>query len=118
VTSAGGIVAAANGDQIGVITVTSSGTLQIIAPSVGKTVYVTHINLLNSGGSTLQLIQGTGATCGTGSANVTGQYPAPTLGFALDYESLAPLTLTAGKGLCLIVGSAVTGGGQVVFSQR
>lgn len=118
VNSAGTIIPAANGDQIGVISVSGAGTIQVIAPSVGKTVYVTHINDLNSGGSTLQLIQGTGAACGGSSANVTGQYPASTLGFALDYDGLAPLTLTAGNGLCLVIGSAVTGGGQVVFSQR
>jgi len=112
-----GIITDTACDLNGPVTISGSGTIQLIAPSAGKTVRVCHLDTLLSAGSTLQLLQGTGATCGTGSANIGGQYPSNILGIAEDYGTHSPLTLTISKGLCLTVGSAVTGGGIVTYAQ-
>ena len=94
------------------ISVSASGLTQILAASGSTVITVYHISLGFASGVNFQLESGTGSNCGTGTATVTGVYQA-VQGIALD----VPFTLPAGAALCINLGSAVTGGGLLIYTQ-
>jgi hypothetical protein len=98
------------------ITLTAAGTQQIVAPSAGKA-RVCGLFLEVSTGGTMTITEGTGATCGTGSTNVSGAMTLP-VGAApiLTAGSSVMQTNTTGDGLCLVSGTAVAAGWAQVES--
>ena len=98
------------------ITLAGAGTTEIVALSGATQIRICHISLSLSGSSNLTLVQGTGANCVTGPANVTGAYQS-VLAVALDFDGRSLVTLAAGQALCITNSAAVTGGGVVVYTQ-
>ena len=95
------------------VAVTSSGLTQILAASGSTVITVYHISVGFASGVNFQLESGTGSNCGTSTAAVTGVYQA-VAGIALD----VPFSLPAGTALCINLGSSVTGGGLLIYSQQ
>lgn len=90
-----------------------SGLTQILAASGTKKITVCHISAGFASGVNFQLEYGTGTNCGTGTTAVTGVYQT-IQGIALD----TPFTLPASQALCVNLGSAVAGGGILVYAQQ
>jgi hypothetical protein len=99
------------------ISLSASGNTQIIALSGSTAIRVCHISLAMASTVDLKLVRGTGTNCGTGSADMTGVYKSVG-SLALDFPAASGgLRVTAGNALCVNLGSAVTGGGLVVYAQ-
>ena len=98
------------------ITLAGAGTTQIVALSGTTQIRVCHLSLSLTGASNITLVQGTGASCGTGTAGITGAYQ-NILGLALDFEGKSLVTGTAGNALCVTNSAAVTGGGFITYAQ-
>lgn len=106
---------------------TSSGTLQLVAPSGSTQVYVCSMSIIAAATATVNLVGGTGATCTTGT-------PVAALGSttAANGMSLAAnggltfgngggtvvRTTTAGHGLCLVQSGTTALAGNVTYVQQ
>ena len=93
------------------ITIAAAGTSQIVAPSGGKLGRVCGIFLAVSTGGTLQITEGTGSTCGTGTTNISGLMTMPvgmTPMFSADSSLLQANVV--GDGICLTSTTAVAAG--------
>lgn len=96
-----------------------SGNTQLVAVSGSTTIRVCHVSWSGDTITTVKLVTGTGSTC-TSSADETGTYSGAgggVFGFAFDWGA-NPLITTSAKTLCLNLGSASTGGGTIIYSQR
>jgi hypothetical protein len=91
----------------------SSGLVQVIAGSSGKTTTIAHYDVLYASGATFQIEYGTGTNCGTGTTAISAQYPSTFLGIAID----VPFTVPSGNSVCFNIGSSITWGGFLVYSQ-
>jgi hypothetical protein len=91
----------------------TSGLVQVIAASSGKTTTISHLDVLYASGATFQLEYGTGINCGTGTTAITAQYPSTFLGVAID----VPFVVPASQAVCYNIGSSITWGGFLVYSQ-
>jgi len=100
-----------------VITISAGTDAVIAAGAAAKKTIVCHIDFVSSAAATFTIQEGTGVTCGTGTATVAGVY-ANTITFAADYGSVGSLrTATNADDLCLHSGAAVTVGGVVTYAQ-
>jgi hypothetical protein len=97
------------------IALSSSGLTQIIPASSGNTTTIFHISVLLQSAATFQLEYGTGSNCGTGTTALTGVYPSNFTGATWDPGDL-PI-VPASNAVCVNLGSSVTGGGVVTYSQ-
>ena len=101
------------------ISVSTNGTVQLVAaptlPGPGGTlqaIYVTNWNVIAGGTTNVQLVSGTGTNCGTGQANVTGNYPLTAqVGLVVGSGEGVVLAVPAGKALCI-----TTSGGSVAVA--
>jgi hypothetical protein len=91
----------------------TSGLVQVIAASSGKTTTISHWDVLFASGATFQLEYGTGTNCGTGTTAITAQYPSTFLGVAID----VPFVVPASQAVCYNIGSSIVWGGFLVYSQ-
>jgi hypothetical protein len=91
------------------------GDQQLIALTAGKAIRVCSISLSASGAADLKFIQGTGANCVTGPANVTGTYR-NVLSAVLGWQS-NPLTLASAQALCVNSSAAVNIGGLILYDK-
>jgi hypothetical protein len=98
------------------VTLTGAGAAQVVALSAGKSIKVCHLSLSAESPVDVQLVEGTGANCVTGPANVTGLYRS-VLGMALDF-GVSPLTGSASQALCISLGTAVNVGGVLTYAQN
>lgn len=95
------------------ITLTSSGLTQLIALSASKVITVYHLSVAFNATTDFQLEYGTGSACAAGTTAFTGLYKNVTT-YAID----VPFALPASQALCANLGTAVTGGGLVLYSQQ
>jgi hypothetical protein len=103
-------------DQSAAITVAGAGDLQVVGLLAGQRIHVCHISIAYSGATNFQIIQGTGANCVVGTANLSGSYLNVTA-IGLDFNSGGPLRTAVSQELCIRTSAAVTGGGIVKFAQ-
>jgi hypothetical protein len=99
-----------------VVTLTAAGATQVVAAVGGQTIRVCHVSLSTESPVNVQVVEGTGANCVTGPANVTGNYYS-VLGMALDF-GVSPLRGSASQALCISLGTAVNAGGVVTYVQN
>ena len=102
------------------ITLGAAGTLQIVAPVAGQKVRVCALVLTESVAGTVQLTEGTGATCATGSTNVTGAMTGA-LGQTLNLVNAGTSVIqtnVSGDGLCLVNGAATVSAGFAQIEQH
>ena len=96
----------------GQIALSTSGLTQIITHSSTLTTTISHISVSFSAATNFQLEYGTGTNCGMGTTALTGNYQT-ILAIALDKNFFVP----GGQDVCVNLGTSVTGGGLVVYSQ-
>ena len=100
----------------GVVSLSGAGNTQIIPAVAGLTIRVCHLSLSFVSMVDFELHSGTGVNCATGDTAITGTYQ-DVLTFAPPFTSLSPLTVGTGLALCANLGTAVTGGGLVIYAQ-
>jgi hypothetical protein len=87
-------------------------TTLIITGVAGKSTYITGLYQAPLATSTVQWISGTGATCGTGTVNLTGSMVFTTGNQAIAIGDGSGTFMVAGPGLsvCVIIGTAAAPG--------
>lgn len=93
----------------------SEGTVQVVAPAEGETVRICRVVLSWAAPVDLQYVAGTGATCGTGSSNVSGVMKQMT--YIVDTAEGSPIELPESDGFCLSQTGTASGGGYVVYER-
>lgn len=94
----------------------TSGNTSLIALSGSTVIKVCHLSATSATSVDLKLTQGTGATCGTGTADLTGLYQG-ILAVAFDFGPMGSLVATAGNRVCLNLSAAVRTTGTIVYQQ-
>lgn len=93
------------------------GNTQIIALSGSTVIRVCKLTLTSASSVSIQLTQGTGSNCGTGTANLSFLYQ-NAVSIAEDYLSDQSLLIgTAANALCLNLSGAVRTTGQIWYDQ-
>lgn len=99
------------------IAITTATTTRLVTGITGKRVYVTAVDVISAGTGNIQFISGTGATCGTGTVNVTGTYTLTAqVGFTKGTGNGAVWALASGLSLCAVTSAAVVMGGSLAYS--
>ena len=99
------------------ITLTASGNTRIINAAGTGTVRICEISFSTTAAENIQITEGTGTNCGTGTANVTGVYQS-VQSMVLDPQVTAPITAqTAGDDICLNQSAAQNLGGLVIYAK-
>lgn len=98
------------------ITLSGSGSTQIVAASGATRIRVCHISISFASAVNFKLVEGTGANCATGPADITGLYNQID-SIALDFGSSSPLRSSASQALCANQSAAVAAGGVIVYAQ-
>lgn len=95
----------------------AAGTDVVMATGVSaQTIKVCHVSFSGDTTATMTIQQGTGVTCGSNTAALTGGY-VNVLGFAFDFTPLAALrTTVAARDVCLHLSAAATGGGVIIYA--
>lgn len=97
-----------------VFNTSSSGNVQIVAASGSTVVYICEISFAANAASDIKLTTGTGAACGTGTADLTGLYKSVS---AVTLDPLGALRGPAGSAICINQSVANTLGGTISFAQ-
>lgn len=99
------------------IAITTASTTLLATGAAGKRIYVTAIDVVAAGTGNIQFISGTGSTCGTGTANVTGNYNLiAQAGFAKGTGNGALWVLPLGASLCAVTSAAVGMAGAIAYA--
>lgn len=102
----------------GFLNMTTATTTEIVPLTGGQAIYVTGWDVLTNGTTNVKFVRGTGTNCGTGTADVTANYP---LVASLPYGRGAGLgvvfVVTAGNALCVVNSAAVTTAISVSYSK-
>jgi hypothetical protein len=110
--------------SVAVINLTASG--QLVTGLANKTIYVCYLQFsLSATADNVALVEGTGSTCGTGTAGMAGGATAAT-GWNLlangsvtsgSLQAWAFTTATAGDNVCLLASSAAQISGVMIYVQ-
>ena len=99
----------------GAFTLSSGTDVVVVTGTSAKKTYLGHLSFTADSAQTVTIRQGTGSTCGSGTATIAGPYPNATA-FALDFSAAGGLHTTVNANdICLHFGGAVTAGGGVVY---
>lgn len=108
------------------ISITTATTTRIVAPSASNKTYICHLFLTSAAADNIGIVEGTGGTCGTGTAGVIGGTTAangPNFaangGVALHAGGKVAAAQTAGTNvdLCLITSAATPLAGGIKYVQ-
>ena len=100
------------------VVISTATTTRLITGISGLRIYVTAVDIIAGGTGDIQFIAGTGATCGTSSVNVTGDYNLTAqVGFTKGTGVGALWVLPLGDSLCAITGQAVGMPGSISYAQ-
>lgn len=108
------------------ISITTATTTRIVAPSASNKTYICHLFLTSAAADNVGIVEGTGGTCGTGTAGVIGGTTAangPNFaangGVALHAGGKVAFAQTAGTNvdLCLITSAATPLAGGIKYVQ-
>lgn len=90
-----------------------AGTVQTVAPVVGQVINICGYDAMaGAAAGSFQLTTGTGATCGTGTVNITASYPFGAGVGLVHASTYTRYTTLQSAGVCVIV----TGTGPVVWT--
>lgn len=113
--------------KVNIAFATSSGTVQVIAPSGTTQVYVCSFSVIANAAAVVNLVGGTGATCTTGTpvAAIGSTTAASGLSLAANGGltfgnggASVTRTTTAGHGLCIIQSGTVAIAGNLTYVQQ
>ncbi len=97
------------------ISTSASGDTQIVALSGATRVRICHISWASASAINVKFTYGTGANCGTGTADLTGAYQNVATG-ALDFP-VSQLAAPASQALCINLSGAVATAGVILYAQ-
>ncbi len=95
-------------------TATASGNTQIVAASGSTVIRICHITLASDTVQNLKLTRGTGASCGTGTADITGLLY-NTTSLDLEFPANSALRGAASGAVCLSQSATGNAGGVVIY---
>jgi len=105
------------------ITISTATTTQLVAPPTPpstappQAIYVTAVDVIAAGIGNIQFIAGTGATCGTGTVNITGNYSLTAqVGFTKGTGNGVVWVVPPGLGLCAVTSAAVGMAGSMAYA--
>lgn len=101
-------------DQSATISVSASGNTRIVTGTSQQRVHICSLALSNTAASDIQIISGTGATCGTSPTNMTGVFRSVVTAF-LGWGERGTLNSQSGDSVCLNYTTSTTGGGRGYF---
>ena len=111
----GGVATATTSIAIAISSATT--TLLVTNTNANRQIWVTAADVISSGTGNIQFVYGTGATCGTGQTNVTGNYPLTAqVGFTKGSGFGAVWIIPAGKSLCVVTDASVTYAGSLAYA--
>lgn len=101
-----------------VISVSTATTTQLVALSGSTKIYVTSFDVIAGGTGNFKFVYGTGASCGTGTTDLTGNYNLTAQAGIAKGSGLGPvLVVPAGNALCVTTSAAVQMSGSVSYTQ-
>jgi hypothetical protein len=100
-----------------ILNIAAAGTTQLVAPVTGTTINLCgwHVTTTTTAG-TFQLSFGTGATCGTGTVNITSPLSVSSTAPSADHTNYASSSGATGAGLCVTTATSATISGVFWFS--
>jgi hypothetical protein len=92
-------------------TVVAATTTLLQAGVAGKVMSICgwHVTSAQSAVTAFQFIYGTGATCGTGTVNVTPAFSVTSTAPATDHVDYASITIPQGNSLCVVTAGSTVG---------
>ena len=100
------------------INTAAASTVQIVALSSGKNIFVTSWNVIAAGTTNFTLVYGTGTNCGTGTTALTGAYPLiAQAGISVGHGAGVVLVVPRGNALCVTNSAAIQASGSVSYAQ-
>lgn len=100
------------------IAITTATTTQLVALKSGQRIYVTAWDVIAAGTGNIQLVYGTGSSCGTGQTVLTGDYNLTAqAGLSKGTGNGAVLVVPLGNALCAVTSQAVTYSGSLAYAQ-
>jgi hypothetical protein len=100
------------------ISISTATTTQVVAPVAGQRVYICNFFALEGASATVQLTQGTGATCGSSTSNITGNMTASATAGTAELELFLLAPTAVGNGVCIVTGAAVGVNGVMTVVQQ
>lgn len=99
------------------VSISTATTTRLVTGVANKSIYVTAVDVIAGGTGNIQFITGTGATCGTSSANLSGNYNlVAQTGFAKGSGYGALWALPPGFSLCAVTSAAVGMFGSLAYA--
>lgn len=99
------------------ITVSTATTTRLITGVAGKSIYITAVDFIAAGTGNIQFIAGTGATCGTGTVNISGNYNLTAqVGMTKAAGNGAIWVVPQGFSLCVVTSAAVGMPGSLSYA--
>jgi hypothetical protein len=100
------------------VTITTATTTKLITELSNQSIYVTAVDIIATGTGNIQFIAGTGATCGTGTVNITGNYALTAqVGFTKGTGNGVVWVVPPGLALCAVTSNAVGYPGSIAYAQ-
>jgi hypothetical protein len=100
------------------IAISTATTTQLIALAASKSIAITSLNIIATGTGNIQFVYGTGSNCGTGQANLTGNYNLTAQAGLAFGDGIAPiLIIPPGNALCAVTSASVGIAGSVSYAQ-
>lgn len=100
------------------VTISTATTTRLIVGAASKSIYITAVDIVAAGTGNIQFISGTGATCGTGTANVSGNYNLTAQsGFSKGTGLGVVWVLPVAASLCAVTSQAVGMPGSISYAQ-
>jgi len=100
------------------ITISTATTTKLVTENGTQSIYVTAVDVIASGTGAIQFIAGTGATCGTGTVNITGNYALTAqVGFTKGDGTGVVWVVPPGLALCAVTSAGVGMPGSLAYAQ-
>ncbi len=100
------------------INISTATTTKLITGITSRWVYITSFNVISGGTGNIQLVYGTGSTCGTGQVALTGAYNLTAQAGLVVGSGTAPvLVVPTGNDVCVITSAAVQMSGSIAYAQ-
>lgn len=100
------------------IAISTGTTTRLVALLGNLSIYITAVDVIADGTGHIQFIAGTGATCGSGTVNLTGNYALTAqVGFTKGTGVGALWVVPPGFSLCAVTDSAVNYTGSMSYAQ-
>lgn len=100
------------------ISTAAATTVELVALSGTKNIFVTSFNIVAAGTTTYKFVYGTGTACATGTTDLTGAYTLVANGYVSSGSGLGSvLVVPPGKALCAINSQAIQVSGSISYAQ-